>query len=101
VREVKEETGIEIDIEKINIVLLPAVLKKSSVEKLSLIDWAFVIPIDAKLTKATEEYGRKLRESKEIDWVPLGELERMDIVSERMRYLINIAIDYYRSLKTN
>jgi 8-oxo-dGTP pyrophosphatase MutT (NUDIX family) len=98
VREVKEETGLEIDVEKVSIVLLPAVLKRSSIEKLSLIDWAFAVPIDAKVTKVTEEYKRKL-EKGEIRWVPISEIDRIEIVSERMKYLIDSAINYHRSLQ--
>jgi 8-oxo-dGTP pyrophosphatase MutT (NUDIX family) len=97
VREVKEEAGLKIDVEKVPIVLLPAVLKRSSIEKLGLIDWAFVVPIDAKLTKVTEEYKRKL-EKGEICWVPINEIDRIEIVSERMKYLVDSAINYHRSL---
>jgi 8-oxo-dGTP pyrophosphatase MutT (NUDIX family) len=93
VREIREETGLEIDIEKVSVVLLPAILKKSSIEKLNLIDWAFVVPMDAKLTRETEEYKRKL-EKGEICWVPINEIDRLEIVSERMRYLIGIAINF-------
>ena len=100
-REVREETELEIEIKDLPLVLLPAILKKSSIEKLGLIDWAFVVPIDAqRFTKATEKYGEKLRETREIDWVLFEKIKEIDVVSERMRYLINIAIDYYRSLKT-
>jgi 8-oxo-dGTP pyrophosphatase MutT (NUDIX family) len=90
-REIREETGLEIDIEKVPIVLLPAVLKKSSIEKLSLIDWAFVVPIDIEFTKVTKEYERKI-ETGEIRWFPINEIDRLEIVSERMKYLISISI---------
>jgi 8-oxo-dGTP pyrophosphatase MutT (NUDIX family) len=96
-REVKEETGLEIDVEKVPVVLLPAILKKSSIEKLSLIDWAFVIPINAEFTKVTEEYERKI-DTGELRWIAFDEIDTVEIVSERMKYLIKLAIDY-RSLQ--
>ncbi len=97
-RELKEETGLEINVERLPIVLLPAVLKKSSIEKLGLIDWAFAVPIDAKFTRATKEYERKI-EVGEIRWISVEEIGSVEIVSERMKYLINIAINYYRSFQ--
>jgi 8-oxo-dGTP pyrophosphatase MutT (NUDIX family) len=96
VREVKEEAGLEIDVEKVPIVLLPAVLKRSSIQKQGLIDWAFVVPIDYGVTRETEEYKRKL-ETGEICWFAVDEIDTVEIVSERMKYLIKLAIDY-RSL---
>jgi 8-oxo-dGTP pyrophosphatase MutT (NUDIX family) len=99
-RELEEEVGLKIDIEEVPIVLLPAILKKSSIEKRNLIDWAFVVPINVRFVRTTPEYC-ELEKNKEISWIDFGELKKIEIVSERMRYLIDIAINYHRSLKTN
>ena len=96
VREIREETGLELEIEEISIVLLPAVLKKSSIKDRGLIDWAFVVPIESKAIRETEEYKRKLKKG-EIRWVPINKIDYVEFVSERMKYLAKIAIDY-RSL---
>jgi 8-oxo-dGTP pyrophosphatase MutT (NUDIX family) len=93
-REIKEETGLEI-LESPEIVLLPAVLKRSSIEKLSLIDFAFVIPVPHALGSETNEYREKLTKG-EIQWISLEDIEKIQIVSERMKYLIAIAIDYMK-----
>jgi 8-oxo-dGTP pyrophosphatase MutT (NUDIX family) len=97
-REVKEETGLEIDVDKILIVLLPAVLKRNSIEKLNLIDWAFVVPIDYEAVKTTKECEKKIEDG-EIRWISISEINQIEIVSERMKYLINSAVHYYQSVK--
>jgi 8-oxo-dGTP pyrophosphatase MutT (NUDIX family) len=94
-REIKEETGLEIDMDSIPIVvLLPAVLKKSSIEKRNLIDWAFVVPISAGSVRATSKYF-ELEKNKEIAWIEFEGVKKIEIVGERMKYLVNIAINYY------
>jgi 8-oxo-dGTP pyrophosphatase MutT (NUDIX family) len=95
-REIKEETGLDAVLDSQKIVLLPAVLKRSSIEKLGLIDFAFVIPVPVAITgEATNKYRRKIAKG-EIQWIPIGEMEKIQIVSERMKYLIAIAIDYMK-----
>jgi 8-oxo-dGTP pyrophosphatase MutT (NUDIX family) len=100
IREVEEETGLKIaDVPKI--VLLPAVLKRSSIEKLGLIDFAFVVPILYPISYTmyvkynTPEYEAKLKKG-EIRWIPIKKIDKVEIVSERMKYLLNIAIDYVK-----
>lgn len=95
-REVKEETGLEIQ-EFPKIILLPAVLKKSAIEKLNLIDFAFVTPMDFGYFKETDDFREKLMEGK-IQWIQTEKIAEIQIVSERMKYLINIVIEYIKSL---
>jgi 8-oxo-dGTP pyrophosphatase MutT (NUDIX family) len=97
-REVREETGLEINAEKMDIILLPAVLNRSLIEERNLIDWAFVVPIDAESIITTQEYKRRL-ETGEIRWFTIVEVKLLEIVSKRMKYLLDIAIHYYQSVK--
>lgn len=100
IREVKEETGLKIT-NGPKIVLLPAVLKRSSIEKLGLIDFAFVIPILYPISYTmyvkynTPEYEAKLKKG-EIQWISIRKIDKVEIVSERMKYLLNVAIDHIK-----
>jgi 8-oxo-dGTP pyrophosphatase MutT (NUDIX family) len=98
-REIKEETGLEMKVSpefSHFVPLLPAILKRSSIEKFNIIDWAFVVPISVRRIQITPEYQRKINEEK-IKWISLGDVGKIEIVSKRMRYLIDLAITYIES----
>jgi len=94
-REIKEEVGLDAKLDFQEMVLLPAVLKLSSIEKSNSIDFAFVIPLPAITCETTSKYWEKITKG-EIQWILIGEIEKIQIVSERMKYLIGIAIDYIK-----
>ncbi len=85
-RELNEETGL--DLEAFNPVLLPAWLFKGEI-----IDLAFVLPI-VKISGTTR--SKKMLRNKEIAWFSTNQLDKVDIVSPRMRFLIQQAINWYR-----
>lgn len=83
-RELDEETGLTL--KEFNMLLIPAWLFKGEV-----IDLAFVLPI-VKISET--ERSKKILMNKEIAWFSVSQLDKIDIVSPRMRFLIQQAINW-------
>jgi hypothetical protein len=91
-RIIKEETGCEIDLERVDIVLLPIVTCKDS------INLAFGIPIDVWALKGAQKFLQDFG-NKSLSWSHLQNLETLSFVSLEMEYLVSTLVHYYQSTK--
>lgn len=87
-RELLEETGFKIDFSSLaTAVSIPALLREEGI-----IDIASVVVIHASALIPTKESEEKLRRE-EILWVPVKNMNAVDIVSPYIRFLVNQAIE--------
>jgi hypothetical protein len=91
-RIIKEETGCEIDLERVDIVLLPIVTCNDSIEL------AFGIPIDIWALKGAQKCLQDFG-VQSLSWSHLQNLEKLSFVSPEMEYLVSILVHYYQSPK--
>ena len=90
-KELSEETGLKLNDQQLKIInLFPAWLYKPEE---GIIDLAFVVALKyRKQTEETEEFSQKIKSGK-IRFFSVVEIDRPDveIISERMRHLINVS----------
>jgi len=85
-REAREETGLELLGWELDGAIFPAMLAKEGVEQ-SLVDFAFAVKVHWRGDFATKEYQSRLQRG-EIRWIGVGDLDKIEIVSPRMKFLI-------------
>lgn len=88
-RELREETGLEFSWKSSTIQLLPAWIFNRD---RGIIDLASVTVLPFSMFDMTQDYRTK-QDRGEVKFFPIKDLGRIEIVSPRMRYLINAALD--------
>jgi len=96
-REVREETGLDLLEWKLSGAIFPAMLAREE-GKQSLIDFALAVRINWKNDFATKDYQSRLQRG-EIKWVKVGDLDKIKIVSPRMKFLIWQTVNDYMGFK--
>lgn len=88
-RELYEEGGLNLSKLPEKLIMGPAWMSKNGI-----IDVAFVVPISWEYIEETPEFKKKLAEG-ELGFFSQEEIEKLDVVSSRMRFLIKTGFSLY------